>query len=182
MYYAKNRSTFFYEATYALTLVQPGFDFRKYPNDEQNIVIRASILNYDAEQLQLFPGGIYCSYVNGGHTCSFSQNPLWTWNSGADTCTTYADKKDFSPIWPSYVVYSINISRESEGLIVRFILPITLLLLLSAVTFWLSYENRIDTTITLLLSVSALYIVILQNIPMVGYLTNVDKFVFVVSV
>ena len=56
-----------------------------------------------------------------------------------------------------------------------------MLLLLSALTFWLSYENRVDTTITLLLSVSALYIVILGNIPMVGYLTNVDTFVCWVS-
>eukprot|EP01033_Poteriospumella_lacustris_P004249 gene4249-3032_t len=51
----KNISIFMYEATYDLVLVQPGFNFRRYPNDDQDIIIRFSALNFDAEQLQLFP-------------------------------------------------------------------------------------------------------------------------------
>ncbi len=80
-------------------------------------------------------------------------------------------------LWPSFALYRLTMQRQGSGVIVRLILPLTMLLLLSALTFWISYENRLDTTITLLLSVSALYIVILGNIPMVGYLTNVDTFV-----
>ncbi len=64
----------------------------------------------------------------------------------------------------------------------RLILPITLLLVLAGLTFWAQFENRVDSTVTLLLAVSALYIVILGNIPMLGYLTDVDKYVFVVSI
>lgn len=174
-------SEFRYEATYSLTLIQPGYNFGKYPNDEQSISIRAAMMNYDAEQAQLIPRGIFCSFLTDGKTCSFSQNPIWTWDKDGDTCTTYADQKGGSLIWPSYVVYSIKVSRQGEGVIIRLVFPIAFLLLLSAVTFWLEFEKRIETTITLLLAVSALYIVILQNIPMVGYLTNVDKFVFAVS-
>ena len=39
-------------------------------------------------------------------------------------------------------------------------------------TFWANVDSRIDTTMTILLSVSALYVVILSNIPLLGYLTR----------
>jgi hypothetical protein len=171
---------FLYESSLSVTLVQPGFNFRAYPNDEQSITIRYAIVNYDAYQLQIYPQGIYCSILSTGD-CAFSQNPVWQWNENSDSCTVYYDPKGNSPIWPSYAEFQLSISRQGDGLIVRLVLPITLLLILSALTFWITYENRVDTTITILLSVSALYIVILQNIPMVGYLTNIDRFVFVVS-
>jgi len=61
---------------------------------------------------------------------------------------------------------------------VRLVLPITLLIFLAGLTFWAEYGGRVDSTITLLLSVSALYIVILANIPLLGYLTAIDTYIF----
>eukprot|EP01033_Poteriospumella_lacustris_P013530 gene13530-9682_t len=174
----KNISIFMYEATYDLVLVQPGFNFRRYPNDDQDIIIRFSALNFDAEQLQLFPSNVACSYLPD-HTCSFASNAMWIWKNepSFQSCTAYPDQKA-SNIYPSFVYYSVKIVRQGDGIIVRLVLPLMILLLLSALTFWVTYENRVDTTITLLLAVSALYIVILQSIPLVGYLTDIDKFVF----
>lgn len=68
--------------------------------------------------------------------------------------------------------------RRAYGVVIRLVLPMALLILLGSITFWVSYDHRVDVTITILLAMSALYIVILQNIPLVGYLTNVDRFVF----
>ena len=51
----------------------------------------------------------------------------------------------------------------------------------AGVTFWAEPETRVDSITTLILAVSALYIVILGNIPLVGYLTDFDRFVFWVS-
>lgn len=171
-------TTFLYEVTYDLLLVQPGFNFRRYPNDAQNLIVRFTAMNYDAKQLQLFPSDIACSYLPD-RSCSFSNNAIWIWKDEASfqSCTAYADQKA-SLIYPAYVYYSVKIVRQGNGIIVRLVLPLTLLLLISALTFWVTYENRVDTTITLLLSVSALYIIILQSIPLVGYLTDIDKFVF----
>lgn len=42
----------------------------------------------------------------------------------------------------------------------------------TGLTFWADVDSRIDTTMTILLSVSALYVVILSNIPLLGYLTR----------
>lgn len=157
-------TVFLYEMTVDLILVQPGFNFRRYPNDAQDLVVRFSALNYDAQQLQLFPSDIACSYLPSGE-CSFSSNPIWIWKNepSFSSCTAYPDQKA-SLIYPAFVYYTIKIVRQGDGIIVRLVLPLTLLLLISALTFWVSYENRVDTTITLLLSVSALYIIILQVI------------------
>ena len=46
---------------------------------------------------------------------------------------------------------------------VRYALPILILLILCAATFWADAETRIDTTMTILLSVSALYVVIIDG-------------------
>lgn len=171
---------FLYEVSYEITLVQPDFDFRQYPNDDQDITVRLTVMNYDAADVQLFPLAITCSFLPDD-SCTFSHNAIWSWNEDADSCTTYEDPK-YSMIWPNYASYTINVERSAGGILIRFVVPLTLLILLSALTFWITYENRVDTTITLLLAISALYIVILQNIPMVGYLTNVDRFVFGVSI
>ena len=68
-------------------------------------------------------------------------------------------------------------SRKETGLVMRLALPIMLLALLSAFIFWSNIHSRADSTTTLLLTVSALYIVIFANIPMLGYLTKFDNFV-----
>lgn len=81
----------------------------------------------------------------------------------------------------SMIFVNLIFQRQSSGVITRLIVPLALLLLLSALTYWITFENRVETTITVLVSVSALYIIILQNIPLVGYLTDADRFIFWVS-
>lgn len=172
-------TNFNYVAMYNLQLAQPGFDFHRYPNDQQVILLRYGVISYDAAQVQMFPLNVFCSRMADG-TCIFSQNPIWSWAEPGTQCSVYYDQLD-PLIWPSYTEFFLVVDRQGSGVIVRLILPITILLLLSGLTFWISIENRVDTTITLLLAVSALYIVILQNIPMVGYLTSIDIYVFYVS-
>jgi hypothetical protein len=55
--------------------------------------------------------------------------------------------------------------------------PVVILMVLSGLVFWAAVENRIDATMTILLAISALYIVVFGNIPMIGYLTAFDKYV-----
>ncbi len=170
---ASNVFTVFYALD--VILVQPKFNFRNYPEDKQNIVMRFVSYNFNAAYVKMgFNGGnglIFNQYLDG--TDTFKSNQIWTYESSRYYSTTGNGY--------SYNVYEINVNRQGGGIIVRLVLPIAFLLLLSTLTFWVLYENRVDTTITIMLSVSALYIVILGNIPLVGYLTNVDKFVFWVS-
>jgi len=67
--------------------------------------------------------------------------------------------------------------RISTGIVKRLALPMFLLTVLGATTFWSDLSERIGSTMTILLSVSALYIVVFASVPMIGYLTTFDEFV-----
>ncbi len=111
----------------------------------------------------------------GGNT--FASNQIWSYKSATASTYTSQGASSGTSIWFG----EIYMERKGSGIVIRLVLPLFLLLLLSAVTFWMTTEKRVDVTITIMLSVSALYIVILGNIPLVGYLTKLDKFVFWVS-
>jgi hypothetical protein len=117
-------------------------------------------------------------FYENGDIYNIKQNPTWTYN-------TYSTKK----VSPDYslnpnstrifdqLIINVDMCRRSTGLINRLILPIVMLLILGGATFWIAIEKRSDNVMTLLLSVSALYIVVFGNIPMLGYLTTMDYFV-----
>eukprot|EP01039_Chlorochromonas_danica_P002365 gene2365-2597_t len=162
---------FYYARALDIVLVQPDFDFLIYPRDSQIVTIRFTLFNFAENIANVgftdFP--VLFNIDNEG-TKSFLSNQLWSYEK-----TTYYS---YTANEYHYVVYQIKLNREGTGIILRLVVPITMLILLAALSFWASYENRVNITITLLLSVSALYVVILSNIPLVGYLTHVDRYIF----
>lgn len=170
-----NRNSFFYyQVSYHMILVQPGFNFASYPADQQTISIRFADAEFEVRELLFIPTDMEFTKLDNG-AYGFDSNPIWDYESYS--FTSYVD-----PTYDnSYNVYEINVVRRAYGVVIRLVLPMALLIVLGSITFWVSYDHRVDVTITILLAMSALYIVILQNIPLVGYLTNVDRFVFWVS-
>eukprot|EP01034_Spumella_vulgaris_P036563 gene36563-45091_t len=163
-----------------ITLMEPEFEFEKYPSDTQIINIRYGSFAYDQTLFKLnYWGNPISLNQNYDNSSTFMSNPIWTYyNNTANpkATTTYDFYVSTSGFYNS--IYHISVTRQGSGIVTRLVLPITLLLILSGLTFWANYENRVDSTITLLLAVSALYIVILSNIPLLGYLTAIDKYVF----
>jgi hypothetical protein len=76
----------------------------------------------------------------------------------------------------------LHVDRQADGTMTRFALPILMLLILAGLTFWAGFDTRVETTMTILLSVSALYVVIIGNIPQLGYLTTFDTWIFTMFV
>jgi hypothetical protein len=162
--------------------------YRQYPQDSQQILISAQSyglnknfvsINFtsSAEALAGYSLPSPVSFITVDGTTNFKVNPLWTYNS--------FDTLVYNPNFGSagagatkdtLYVY-LNIVRQSSGIIYRLAVPIMLLLVLVGLTFWSEYSGRVDTTITLLLAISALYIVIFQSIPMLGYLTDFDIYI-----
>jgi len=152
--------------------MQPTLEFSQYPNDEQTIHLRFGSYAYSQTYLKLSffePAVTFNQNYDGSET--FTENPLWTYDS--NSYSTYLSSSGFLN-----AIYHLTVSRQGSGIVVRLVLPITLLILLAGLTFWAEYAGRVDSTITLLLSVSALYIVILANIPLLGYLTAIDTYIF----
>lgn len=72
----------------------------------------------------------------------------------------------------------VPLGRYSKGIVLRLIIPIALLLLLAAATFYVENpESRIAATTGLMIAVTAIYIVILAQILFTGYATKIDKYV-----
>lgn len=161
-----------------MTLIQPKFNFFDYPTDDQMIHIRYGSYSYNQTFLTvqfLSPSLTFNQNFDGSYT--FLSNPFWTYQHDESSYGQYLSSNGFLN-----KIYHIAITRQGIGIIVRLILPIALLIYLSGLTFWAEYETRVNTTSTLLFSVSALYVVILQNIPLLGYLTKVDLLVVAVSI
>jgi hypothetical protein len=158
------------------TFIQPKLNFQKYPADDQTFHLRYGSFIYDQNTLVMgFPvdSAILSLNRNFDNSFSFESNPLWKYNAEKSSYTFYVSGSNFHN-----VIYNIALERQASGIIYRLMLPMTLIIILSGATFWAATETRVDTVITLLLAVSALYIVILGNIPLVGYLTDFDTYVF----
>ncbi|CAE7558231.1 unnamed protein product [Symbiodinium microadriaticum] len=70
--------------------------------------------------------------------------------------------------------------KYANGVVVRLAIPITMLLILAGATFWVGHpESRITATTGLLIAITAIYIVLIGNVPFVGYATRIDSFVLV---
>lgn len=170
-----NRNNYFYyQVSYHMILVQPQFDFARYPADRQNINIRFADAEFETRELIFVPTNMEFTTLPDGEY-GFDANPIWDFDKYS--YFAYVDGAYDN----SYNVYVIEVIRRAYGVVIRLVLPMALLIVLGSITFWVSYDHRVDVTITILLAMSALYITILQNIPLVGYLTNVDHFVFWVS-
>ena len=125
--------------------------------------------------IHLFHSTIITHLIVGSWT--FANNPLWTLEGSKAYIQEIRGATDYVSTW----IGEVTVKRISLGIIVRLVSPILLLAILACLSFWMAEIKRIDVTITLLLSVSALYVVLLDNIPLVGYLTRLDYFAFQVS-
>jgi hypothetical protein len=155
--------------------MQPLLKFNSYPSDTQIINIRYGSYAYPQQYLVMnYWGNALTFSTNFDNSDTFKSNPIWTFDKSLTNYTTYPSGSKFLN-----AIFHIAVTRKGSGIVIRLVLPITLLILLSSLTFWVEdVPSRIDSTVTLLLSVSALYIVILSNIPLLGYLTDIDKYVF----
>lgn len=91
---------------------------------------------------------------------------VWYHQENEYTTAVFVNDYTYIPEFPRLFValqLTLTIHRAGRGILVRYALPILILLLLSAATFWADINTRIDTTMTILLSVSALYVVIIQG-------------------
>jgi hypothetical protein len=168
-------NVFFWSRHTVATFKQVKFLFHDYPGDSQQIVIRFGSYAYDKTWLQMGfdPRGGLSFNENFDKSRTFLENPSWEFDNTTTSFDTYESSSRFLN-----TIYLLGVRRRGSGIVLRLILPITLLCFLGGLTFWADYGERVNTTITLLLAVSALYIVILGNIPLVGYLTSMDEYIF----
>jgi hypothetical protein len=172
---------------FVITLIQSNFVYEKYPLDEQFIMLRYFSYGLNSSFLvQEFvnnnPSNAIVEFKSFSGAASISTNPIWAYQPYPTSYGTVVLETNKPNKVRSTVHDYVYIKRQPNGILLRLALPILLLVVLGSLTFWSALESRIDSTIALLLAVSALYIVIFQSVPMLGYLTIFDIFVLTMFV
>jgi hypothetical protein len=164
---------------YVMKLSQPRFQYRDFPTDRQSIELRYFGFTLYSSQMQLMALGSPVEFIypigdqNGA--ASFESNPIWTFISASGSYQDIKFSEEYDP--RSTALIFLEIERKSGGILSRLGIPISVLALLAALAFWASPDQRVTTTITLLLTLAALYLVVFSIIPMVGRSTRFDTFV-----
>ena len=169
-----------------LTLLQSQFDYHEYPYDTQNIEITFMPIASGTQMVNFYPPqviavtGIAQPAVtfaeNADGEVIFKQNPLWAFNDVYSiTFETVQLNEYFAP--RSTCTTSIQIKRIPVGIVDRLAYPIFLLAVIAGLGFWADTSQRINLTLTILLAISALYIIIFSLVPFVGYLTLFDRYI-----
>ena len=165
-----------------LLTLQQLFYFDEFPLDTQNIIIRYGSFGYNSTFLQMDlpldenPISFVRNY-NGER--NFFQNSEWGFRQNEERALIYTTSTDGAY---TDVAVILPMERYGNALVVRVGIPITILLALAGITFWgATPEGRIGAATTILIAVAALYIVILNNVPWVGYATTMDTFILSVS-
>ncbi len=117
---------------FEVTLSQPKFNFRDYPNDVQMLDIRVNSFTYPSTTLTRFGfnGNPIVMNANYDGSLPFASNPIWLYDASNSYADTYVDVPNG---YVPYVIYHMQIARQSSGVVTRFVLPITLLLVLALV-------------------------------------------------
>lgn len=166
-----------------LKVLQPNFDLHDYPLDSQQIRLKFGSYSQSMNTINLgfkIPPVEYVIEPSDGEV-NFQKNPIWYHEEGDVHAYVYISDYTTDPKSPQLyqeLELVLDITRQADGMMTRFALPILMLLFLAGLTFWASFDSRVDTTMTILLSVSALYVVIIGNIPQLGYLTTFDTWIF----
>ena len=170
-----------------LDIVQPHFTYEDFPLDIQQLNIRFMSNSYSIDFLRLQYSEQAVSFVKAAYPnlddLNWELNNQWILNSDDYKAFVWEDTRNFSAgastISTTYdsAILILDAERISDGMLIRLGVPILILMVLSGLVFWAAAENRIDATMTILLAVSALYIVVFGSIPMLGYLTAFDTYI-----
>lgn len=152
------------------TFLQSSFKYSTYPEDTQELIIRFNSYGLNSSFLAIQPqpaasGGYVVLFKNYQGLYAFVMNPIWSYISSWGK--TELEANGANRYRSTGVVY-VKLKRQSIGIVTRLAFPILLLALLAGLVFWAPREMRSDASISLLLAISALYIVVFQNIPMVS--------------
>jgi hypothetical protein len=161
-------------------LSQQHFSFMDFPLDTQDILVRFAAYGYTKNFLNMSLTENPISYMpqmNGGVE-NFFLHSEWGYDPALATAQVYDSR--YGDVVYSDIQLTLPVQRYTNGIVIRLVIPIAILLLLAAATFYVENpESRISAATGLMIAVTAIYIVILGNIPFVNEATRMDQYVLV---
>ncbi len=165
------------EVTYRLyhfgSFSQP-MDLHDFPHDRHVFKVPVVATGYSSDEVVLVPHQ---------HIDSFIAEKLsvadWKISNmqGKSREITMANHLKFTGF-----VFSFEGKRLVHHHVVKTLIPLTLIVMMSWVVFWIDPElaaNRLGVAVTTVLTLIAYHIAISRQIPKIPYLTNLDKFLLI---
>ena len=166
------------EATYferfSVTLQAPDFDFRQFPFDSQDFYIRVRSLF--SEEVYKYDDLEGASKL--GEQLGEEEWLVTDFDTSVTTVENLGERSQFS--------YHFNATRSLTFYVIRFFVPLALIILVAWITFFLkNYMRRVEITTGNLLLFIAFNFTISDSLPKLGYLTFLDAILagtFLISV
>jgi hypothetical protein len=164
------------------TLTEGQMELRQFPIDTQTFTLTFQSYSMSSAFLilKLLPESVAKNLDSYNGKYFIDLNQVWTFQSANSEAVAIP-----SPVWYdpnrhySNAYINLVFKRQSYGVIYRLAVPITIFLVIGAMSFWAEESMRVGISTQMLLVIAALYLIIGEVIPFVGYLTVMDVFVSV---
>jgi hypothetical protein len=150
------------------------FDFSRYPFESHALVVtiehknmNSTALVYTVDKDSSLDSGVN---VVGWDLLSFD---------------TYVVEHEFSGNSFSNFVFDLRVGRPFFSSLVKNVLPITVIVVISLLTFFMAPQNfgqRIGLAVSTLMAASAFHLSLLSGLPPTGYLTLADRMMLIVYI
>ncbi len=150
------------------------FDFTRYPFEAHNLQVTVEHKNMNSTELV---------YVPDPDSCLDSGVNIVGWdlvNFGTSVVEHVFSDNSFS----NFVV-DLNVGRPFFSSLVKNVLPITVITIISLLTFVIHPKNfgqRIGLAVSTLMAASAIHLSLLNALPPTGYLTLADRMMLIVYI
>ena len=163
MLYISPNGTIHYEEKFKATIKQ-NFQLENFPFDSHKLTLTISSYSYTDYEVTFN---------------AYKEPTIFEWMTNEWKVTNSGDLFYESLAGYPAVTYSLGIKRLPGFYISKYILPLSLIITISSIVFWISLErieiaDRVEIIITSLLTVVAFDFVSNENLPKLSYLTTLD--------
>ena len=150
------------------------FDFSRYPFESHTLLVAIEHKNMNSTEL-VYTVDVDSSLDSGVNVVGWDL-------LGFDT---YVVEHKFSGNSFSNFVFDLKVGRPLISSFVKNVLPITVIVIISLLTFFIAPQNfgqRIGLAVSTLMAASAFHLSLLSGLPPTGYLTLADRMMLIVYI
>ncbi|MEO9098115.1 MAG: hypothetical protein ABI346_08030 [Candidatus Baltobacteraceae bacterium] len=173
-FYAEPDGTVTFTQRFSATL-STNSDLRRFPFDTQLLPLVVQASGDDIDRTILRPDRKGSALPNRAYVALSQWVPL--------SLTERSDTVVGSVGRANDIEFGLKVRRNSKSYILKFIVPLLLLVIISWVTFWLSHEefktkDQLQSAVATLLIVVAFNITVTNFLPRTEYITYIDALLF----
>jgi hypothetical protein len=149
-------------------------DLRKYPFDEQDLVIQVEENTEGIDQIQLIPDQEHTHLEAGFEVIGWDVSHL----EAVSIVHNFPDRFDSDDLYYGRYEFHLGIQRYGTSAVFTVFVPAIVIVLISLMGMWIPFENvdvRSNAGAPMLAAAVLFHFALMQALPAVSYLTRADK-------